>query len=123
MKEIFAAATVGSRKLGRVLFIVHLIISWWIIIGVGTSHRDAQWQLVWICLLPFDFPFSLLVLFAGHLFPDWRIFVGLPSPLNDFHSFIVPMVVHGIIAPLWYLILPVFVDGLMTLRSGRRRAL
>lgn len=81
-------------------------------------NRDAQWQLIWIFLLPFDFPFSLLVFFAGDIFPDWT-FRGVPSPWDDFHGFVVPVVVHGIIGPLWYFFLPVFIDGLMTLKSRR----
>ncbi len=121
MKQIFSAASAGSYKLGLSLGAVHLLISWWIIIGLVISERDAQWQLTWIFLLPFDFPFSLLVLFAGYIFPDWS-FTGLPSPWDDFHSFLVPVIVHGIIGPLWYFFLPVFIDGLMTLRSRRRYA-
>ena len=118
MKRIFAAASRGAYKLGFVGCLVHLVISWWIITYVVLSERDAQWQLVWIFLLPFDFPFSLLVLFAGYIFPAWN-FTGLPSPFDNFHSFIVPLVVHGIVGPLWYFFLPVFIDGLMTLRSRR----
>lgn len=118
MKRIFAAATRGAYKLGLVGCVIHLTVSWWIITYVVLSERDAQWQLVWVFLLPFDFPFSLLVLFRGYIFPDWY-FPRLPSPLNDFQSFIVPVIVHGVIGPLWYFFLPVFIDGLMTLR-GRR---
>jgi len=118
MKKILAVASGGAYKLGLIGCMIHLVISWWIITYVVLSGRDAQWQLVWVFLLPFDFPFSLLVLFRGYIFPDWY-FSRLPSPLNDFQSFIVPVVVHGIVGPLWYFFLPVFIDGFMTLRSRR----
>jgi hypothetical protein len=118
MRRIFAAASRGAYKLGLVGCLVHLVVSWWIIFYVVISERDAQWQFIWIFLLPFDFPFSLLVLFAGYVFPGWY-FSRLPPPLNDFQSFIVPLVVHGIVGPFWYFFLPVFIDGLMTLRSRR----
>ena len=117
---IFAEASKGSYLLGLSLGLPHLVISWWMIIGVAVSERDAQWQLIWIFLLPFDLPWSLLVLFADYIFPDWT-FRGLPSPWDNFHSF-VPMIVYGIIGPLWYFFLPVFIDGVMILRSRRRYA-
>jgi hypothetical protein len=109
MKGFFAAASAGAYKLTA---IVHLVISWWIIISVLMSHHDAQWQLIWIFLLPF----SLLVPFAGYIFPEWD-FRKLPSPWNDFDSFIVPTIVYGIIGPLQYFLLPVLVDGFMTRRA------
>ncbi len=118
MKRIFAAASPVTYKLGLAGCLVHLVISWWIIIYVVLSERDAQWQLTWVFLLPFDFPFSLLVLFAGYIFPDWTV-TGFSPPFDDFHSFVVPLVVHGIVGPLWYFFLPVFIDGFMTLRSRR----
>jgi len=116
MKNIFAAASIASYKLGLVLCLVHLVISWWVIINLAVSQPDAQWQLVWIAFLPFDFPFSLLVLFAGSIFPDWS-FRGFSYPLGDFVSFIVPAFVHGIVGPLWYFILPVYIDGFMSRRN------
>jgi hypothetical protein len=109
MKGFFAAASAGAYKLAA---IVHLVISWWIIISVLMSHHDAQWQLIWIFLLPF----SLLVPFAGYISPEWD-FRKLPSPWNDFDSFIVPPIVYGIIGPLQYFLLPVLVDGFMTRRA------
>jgi hypothetical protein len=120
MKKTLAAASSGSYKFGLVLCLIHLVISWWVIITVGLSEPDAQWQLVWIIFLPFDFPFSLLVLFAGDIFPDWSL-RGFSYPLGDFISFIVPAFIHGTIGPLWYFFLPVYIDGLMTIRRRRRR--
>lgn len=119
MKKVFAAAGSGTYKLGVVACAIHLVVSWWIIIFVLMSDHDAQWQLIWIFLLPFDFPFSLLVFFAGYIFPGWY-FRGLPSPWDDFHSFVLPVVVHGIIGPLWYFFLPVYIDGRMTLKYRRQ---
>jgi len=101
MKEIFAAASSGAYKLGAVAAVVHLVISWWIIISVLVSDRDAQWQLIWIFLLPFDLPFSLLVIFAGS------------------QTFLLPMIIHGIVGPLQYFLLPVLIDGFLTRRSLR----
>jgi hypothetical protein len=120
VKQILAAASSGAYKLGFGACLVHLVVSWWIIIGIIFSARDAQWQLIWIFLLPFDFPFSLLVLFGGYIFPDWS-FRGLPSPWDDFHGFFLPVVVHGIIGPLWYFLLPVLIDGVMSTYSSRSR--
>jgi hypothetical protein len=118
MKEIFAAASRGAYKLGAVAGITHLVMSWWTIIFVLMSHRDAQWQFICIFLLPFDLPFSLLVVFSGYIFPEWN-FRKLPSPWADFHSFILPMIVHGIIGPLQYFLLPLLIDGFMTRRAVR----
>jgi hypothetical protein len=115
VKKIFAAASGGAYKLGLIACLIHLLMSWWIIFSVLTSSRDAQWQFIWIFLLPFDLPFSLLVLFAGYIFPGWH-FSGLYSPWDDFHSFVLPVIVYGIIGPLWYFFLPVYVDGLLTLK-------
>ena len=118
MKRVFATASRGAYKLGAAAAIVHLVVSWWIIGSVLTSPRDAQWQLIWVFLLPFDVPFSLLVLFAGYIFPEWD-FRKLPSPWNDFDSFVLPTIVHGIIGPLQYFLLPVLIDGFMTRRALR----
>jgi hypothetical protein len=118
--RVFSAASSVAYKVGLIGCVVHLVVSWWTIIYVLMSYRDAQWQLIWIFLLPFDFPFSLLVFFAGYIFPGWY-FKGLPSPWDDFHSFVLPLIVHGILGPLWYFVLPVSVDGLMTLRGRRAR--
>ena len=119
MKRIFLAAGPVAYKIGVVAGGIHLVISWWTIIYILTSDRDAQWQLIWIFFLPFDFPFSLLVLFAGYVFPG-VYFSGLSSPWDDFHSFVLPLVVHGVVGPLWYFFVPVFIDGIMTTRSLRR---
>jgi hypothetical protein len=117
IKQVFVAASAGAYKLGLAGCLIHLVLSWWIIISVLSSERDAQWQLIWIFLFPLDFPFSLLVFFAGYIFPDWTL-RGLPSPWNDFHSFVLPVIVHGIIGPLWYFLLPVCVDGFLIKRSS-----
>ena len=119
IKEIFAAASDGAKKVGRIAFVIHLVLSWLVILGVLISDRDAQWPLIWIFFLPFDFPFSLCVLFAGYLFPGWYL-GGLPSPWDSFHNFILPVIIHGVVGPLWYFFLPVFIDGLLTLRGSRR---
>ena len=67
MNGIFAAASAGAYELGAVAAIVHLVISWWLIVSVLMSHHDAQWQLIWIFLLLFDllsrFLSLLLVIF------------------------------------------------------------
>lgn len=115
MKNFFARASTKSYLMGSVLCIIHLAIAWWIIIGLARSEPDAQWQLVWIAFLPFDFPFSLLVLFSGSIFPDWSI-ERFPYPVSEFRSFILPAFIHGIIGPLWYFLLPVCISGL---RKGK----
>ena len=102
-------ASKTAYLVGTILALVHLILSWYIIIGLGLNEPDAQWQLIWIVLLPFDFPFSLLVLFSGYLFPDWS-FSSFPYPVSEFRSFILPAFVHGIIGPIWYFMLPIFIS-------------
>lgn len=118
MKNIFARASATSYRIGIVLGLIHLLIAWWVIIDLGRGEPDAQWQLVWILFLPFDFPFSLLVLFSGLIFPDWS-FDALPYPVGEFRHFILPAFIHGIIGPAWYFFVPVCIDGLMT-RRGKR---
>jgi len=110
MKNIFARASATSYRVGMVLGLIHLIIAWWIIISLGRSEPDAQWQLVWILFLPFDFPFSLLVLFSSLIFPDWS-FDAFPYPVGEFRHFILPVFIHGIIGPIWYFLLPVCISG------------
>lgn len=111
MKEFFARASGTSYQLGLVLCLIHIVIAWWFIIKLGRSEPDAQWQLIWIYFLPFDFPFSLLVFFSGSIFPDWS-FKSFPYPVSEFRSFILPAFIHGIIGPLWYFLLPVGISSL-----------
>jgi hypothetical protein len=111
MNEFFARASVANNRLGLTLCVIHFVISWWVIISVGKSEPDAQWQLVWILFLPFDLPFSLLVFFSGSIFPDWS-FRSIPYPLSEFRGFILPAFIHGIIGPLWYYFLPVCISSL-----------
>ncbi|MGE0108910.1 MAG: hypothetical protein AB7S81_03990 [Bdellovibrionales bacterium] len=108
--NIFKEASHGSYKIGWVMAAVHLAISWCVILTLGRGEPDAQWQLVWILFLPIDFPFSLLVLFSGYLFPSWE-FEFLKYPISSFHGFIFPSIIHGIIGPLWYFLIPVFISG------------
>lgn len=115
MKNFFARGNTASYLLGLVLCLIHLVISWWVIIGLVRGEPDAQWQLVWIAFLPFDLPFSLLVFFSDLIFPDWS-FERFPYPVSEFRSFILPAFVHGIIGPLWYFLLPVCISSL---RRGR----
>ena len=111
MKEFFKRASKTSYALGLVLGLIHIVLSWWVIIDLGTSEPDAQWQLVWIFFLPFDLPFSLLVFLGGSILPDWS-FQSLSYPVSEFRSFIFPAFVHGIIGPLWYFFLPVWISSL-----------
>ncbi len=111
MKEFFARASAGSYRLGLALGLIHLVLAWWVIISVGMSEPDAQWQLIWIFFLPFDFPFSRVVFFSPWIFPDWY-FRSLPYPMGLFRGFILPAFVHGIIGPMWYYLLPVCISSL-----------
>jgi len=119
IKQFFGRASKASYLLGFALCLIHLVVSWWVIITLGRSEPDAQWQLTWILFLPFDLPFSLLVFFSGSFFPDWS-FNSLPYPVSEFSSFIVPAFIHGIIGPLWYLLLPVCISALRRRQRGRR---
>ena len=118
MKRVFTTASRGAYKLGAVAAIVHLVVSWWIIGSVLTSPRDTQWQLIWIFLLPFDVPFSLLVLFAGYIFRS-GIFESFLRRGMTLRFFVLPTIVHGIIGPVRYFLLPVLIDGFMTRRALR----
>jgi len=114
MRRILLGASKASYRLGTVLCLLHLAISWWVIISLCRGEPDAQWQLVWILFLPFDLPFSLLVFFSGTIFPDWSI-NAFPCPLSEFRAFILPAIIHGIVGPLWYFFLPVGFSGLRAL--------
>jgi len=111
MRDFFARASKRSLKIGIVLGLIHFIISWFVIIGLGRNEPDAQWQLIWILFLPLDLPFSLLVFFSGSIFPDLSI-QSLPYPLGEIHDFLLPAFIHGIIGPLWYFLFPVTVSSL-----------
>lgn len=118
MKELFMRATRRSYWLGGILCSLHLAVSWWVIVSLCLREPDAQWQLVWIFFLPFDFPFSLLVLFSGNVFPDWTIGV-LPYPVSEFRDFLWPAFVHGIVGPAWYFFLPMLASGLWRRWKGK----
>jgi len=111
MREFISRASKKSYRIGIALCLIHLVISWWFIIGLAMYEPDAQWQLVWFLFLPFDLPFSLLVLFSGSIFPDWT-FTTFPYPISEFHDFILPAFIHGILGPLWYFLLPVSISSL-----------
>jgi len=116
MKKFFARASATSHVIGLVLGLVHLVISWRVIIGIAWMSGgggDAQWQLAWVLLFPFDFPFSLIIFLPG--IPYWS-FDSLPYPVGEFRSFILPAFVHGIIGPLWYYFLPVAISSLWRAR-------
>lgn len=120
MKKYFSYASKLSYRLGVILCMVHLLISWWVIINIARSQPDAQWQLIWLFFLPFDFPFSLIVLFSGLIFSVGSI-KGLPYPISEFNSFIVPTFIHGIVGPLWYFLLPVLISHYVSLKREKRR--
>ena len=111
MKDFFRRASTASYRVGAILCFIHLVLSWWVVVGLGRNEPDAQWQLVWLFFLPFDLPFSLLVFFAGSIFPDWS-FNSLPYPVSEFRSYILPAIIHGLIGPLWYFFLPVWISSL-----------
>jgi hypothetical protein len=121
MRAFFARAGVTSYLLGSVLCSAHLVISWQVIIGIASSEPDAQWQLIWIFFLPFDLPFSLLVMFCPAIFPDWT-FGSLPYPLGDFRAFILPSIIHGVVGPLWYFFVPVAISSLLARHQERKAA-
>lgn len=93
---------------GCILCILHLVVSWYVILNLAWQEPDAQWQLIWIFFIPFDFPFSLLSFFANWLFPAFY-FDQLNYPIGDLTGFIIPAFLHGIIGPIWYFFLPLLV--------------
>jgi len=106
MKSFINRASAVSYKVGLILSLLHLLISWWVIIRLASAEPDAQWQLIWFYFLPFDLPFSLLVYFSGSIFADWSFYM-FPYPISEFRSFILPSIIHGIIGPLWYFFIPI----------------
>ncbi len=121
MNRFFANSSRFSYCIGSLLAFIHLLFSWGILLDLAQREPDAQWQLIWIFFLPFDFPFSLIVLFGGYLFPDWS-FSSLPYPVSDFRGFILPAIVHGMIGPVWYFLLPVAISSFYnTLRQPQKR--
>jgi hypothetical protein len=104
LKSFFSRASRTSYIIGFILCIVHLIISWAVIGDPFESPHDAQWQLIFIFFFPFDFPFSLFFLFG--IFPSWI----------DDHSRAI--LVHGIIGPIWYFILPIMLSSFWKLKPS-----
>jgi hypothetical protein len=92
-----------------VLGLLHLSISWWVLLRLALGGVDAQWQLTWLLFLPFDLPFSLLVFFSNSFIPDWKVSF-LPYPSSEFRSFVLPAAIHGLVGPLWYFVLPVAIS-------------
>ncbi len=116
MKEFFSRASGTSYSIGTTLALIHIVASWYVILRIAGKEPDAQWQLVWIFFLPFDLPFSLLVFFAGSIFPDWS-FKSVSYPISEFRSFLWPSFIHGIVGPLWYFLLPIFISSLRALQA------
>lgn len=119
MNAFFARASKISYLIGGVLSLIHLIISWHVIVNIGIKEPDAQWQLIWIVFIPFDFPFSLLVLFSGVIFADFSV-KCFPYPVSDFRDFILPAIVHGVIGPLWYFLFPICISSLRAKARGAK---
>jgi hypothetical protein len=121
MRRFLGRASKTSYLVGSVLGLVHFSIAWWVIVRLALGGADAQWQLVWFLFLPFDLPFSLLVFFSGSFFPDWSI-SSLPHPVSELRDFILPAFIHGVVGPLWYLLLPIAVSSLRRSRQPKRIA-
>jgi hypothetical protein len=103
----------NSYRIDLVLAAIHLCISWWVIIGVGSSCVTGLWQLIWINFALPDFPISLLWLVTGDLLPDWHI-AALGEPIGDFQEFLLPAFFFGIVAPVWYFFLPKWITSVFT---------
>ena len=93
------------RIIGLLLASIHLILFILVVNSMLKSKFDAQWQLSWMIFLPLDFPFSLIVLFSGKLFPAIS-FSFLPYPIGEFRGFILPLIVHGVLGTIWYAVIP-----------------
>ena len=114
-KGFFARASKTSYLIGAVLSIIHLVVSWRVIISLGLSEPSAQWQLTWVLFFPLDFPISLLLLLGFKIFPGWS-FSFLRYPICEFKGFILPAFIHGILGPLWYFFIPVAISSLWSKR-------
>lgn len=91
--------------IGLILALIHVLL---FVFFVGYMHlivRDGQAQLLWIIFLVIDFPISLSVLVAYDLLPQG-------SELANMARYSTPYIVHGIIGPIWWYLLPQIISYL-----------
>lgn len=95
--------------LGGILFLIHFVVSWKVIFLAASTPYDAQWELIWVYFWIPDFPVSLIHYGALVFVPNFNV-PFLPRLIGNFDNFLVPAFVYGIVAPLWYFSVPVFIS-------------
>jgi hypothetical protein len=110
--KILSCASRKSVVLGSVLFLIHAIISWKLIIVAVETPYDAQWELIWLRFWMPDFPISLLHVLALILIPNFNV-PFLPGLTSDFDNFLSPAFVYGVLGPAWYFSIPVIISHLI----------
>lgn len=98
-------------KLGFALGGLHFLCVALVVMNLLTIELDAQWQLIWIPFLIADFPVSLLIVVVRVLIPTPFFSFGT-YPVSEFHGFLVPVAVHGIVGSLWWFFIPIMVAKL-----------
>lgn len=109
-----------SIKLGLALSSLHLLVVLLVAISLLSTEIDSQWQLVWVPFYILDLPVSLLVIFSRELFP----FMSSPwsnYPASEFHDFIAPIVVFGVLGSLWWFLIPVLSSNACNVVLGKWR--
>ena len=114
-----------SRRLrvwGAVLGGMHLIVSAVIIVPIATRPLVAQWQFSWIPLMVIDLPLTIVGAPLEFLLSNVSVPMSLKSVLPDgglqsvdglFSSLL-----HGVVGPIFYYVLPLLV---WQARESRRR--
>jgi hypothetical protein len=97
-------------SVGAVFFALHLYWSWLIIVDLYDSKLDAQWQLAWVAPFFVDFPISLLSLISLIFIPSVDL-PFLPYPASSLNAFLLPAFVHGVLGPLYWFSIPIWVSA------------
>jgi hypothetical protein len=97
-------------NISYVIAMFHLAISWLVIFYMLFNYDElpADWIWIWILFMIIDFPISLVLFNILQSLPYISVSF-LPNPLNDARTFLIPALFHGIIGPIWYFFLSLFI--------------
>jgi hypothetical protein len=89
---------------------IHFVFSWIVIlfIYIQAGHLPADWTWIWLLFWVIDFPISDIYLNITDNLSD-HIVSFLPYPIDHIKMFILPALFHGIIGPIWYFFLSLFI--------------
>jgi len=101
-------ATKKSYRVGAVVAAIHFVLSWVVIVHIGSNRPDALWQMEWFVFFIPDLPVALFWLWLIRVIPDIAI-ERLPEPICYTSDFLIPAFVFGVVSPvLWYFIPPLY---------------